>query len=566
VEDAAAVKGLLSPLKSTAAATALGFSVCLLSPDTVQASTLTYPFAATGVAPTAVARAAKRNWQSSGWELARQKRTQAVKALQRKNIVEVSTDDAGNQFLSLPWIKGRKIPYKSLTTKQRLRSEVYAGAFGEVCKDFLLHPVDTAKTRRQVRKKSQTLDSDNNDDDDDVAAMEKEGPELRRPNDSPFDSTSSVAQTLPELGIFSQAKSLYAAFPIVMLSSIPQGGAFFLVKKGLLEARALYAPDLPASLASILAIVFGVMAYWVFRTPAEVVKTQVQTGQCDNIVTALQPFTGKNIGNAGRLWKNYGIMLSLDAPFQVMNFLLYSLLSDAVVQYGFEMNTLTRLACGVACGMICAAATCPIDVAKTRIISRDRNKEDDKEQEKQPRRGTGKLSNIPSHAVDYVMSVETNAVPRCTNDALSRTTQREPSRSPSPRASYSAGVDRQRAIIGTSAGTAVLERPTVQAAKETEIGIRKETQEKDLENTEIDIDINSALKRSSVSSSTASPSSVTPTNVVSEIISIVQDEGPGTLFLGVGQRLIYTGLANGIRLAAYGTSRMDLMMRSLDDL
>jgi hypothetical protein len=59
---------------------------------------------------------------------------------------------------------------------------------------------------------------------------------------------------------------------------------------------------------------------------------------------------------------------------------------------------------------------------------------------------------------------------------------------------------------------------------------------------------------------------ITATNVVSEIISIVQDEGPGTLFLGVGQRLIYTGLANGIRLAAYGTSRMDLMMRSLDDL
>ena len=55
-------------------------------------------------------------------------------------------------------------------------------------------------------------------------------------------------------------------------------------------------------------------------------------------------------------------------------------------------------------------------------------------------------------------------------------------------------------------------------------------------------------------------------NVVQELIKIAKDEGVGTLFLGIKQRLVYVGLANGIRLAAYGTSRMDLMMRSLDDL
>lgn len=55
-------------------------------------------------------------------------------------------------------------------------------------------------------------------------------------------------------------------------------------------------------------------------------------------------------------------------------------------------------------------------------------------------------------------------------------------------------------------------------------------------------------------------------NVIQEFFKIKSEEGVGTLFLGIKQRLIYVGLANGIRLAAYGTSRMDLMMRSLDDL
>ena len=55
-------------------------------------------------------------------------------------------------------------------------------------------------------------------------------------------------------------------------------------------------------------------------------------------------------------------------------------------------------------------------------------------------------------------------------------------------------------------------------------------------------------------------------NIFVEFASILRDEGPQSLFLGFQQRLIYVGLANGIRLAAYGTSRMDLMMKSLDSI
>ena len=49
--------------------------------------------------------------QSTGWELARAKRTAAMKELERKKIVKVDTDDAGNQFLELPWVANRKVSH-----------------------------------------------------------------------------------------------------------------------------------------------------------------------------------------------------------------------------------------------------------------------------------------------------------------------------------------------------------------------------------------------------------------------------------------------------------------------
>jgi hypothetical protein len=66
-------------------------------------------------------------------------------------------------------------------------------------------------------------------------------------------------------------------------------------------------------------------------------------------------------------------MLSLDIPFQIFNFVLFGFVSDAVLNAGYETSILTRLFCGITCGMVSAFVTCPIDVCKTRIVSRDRD-------------------------------------------------------------------------------------------------------------------------------------------------------------------------------------------------
>ena len=170
----------------------------------------------------------------SQWELLRQKRTAAIKDLQQKGFVQIDTDnDLGKQFLSFPWIPDQKIPYKQLSPKQRLINEVSAGAIGEITKDSLLHWVDTLKTLKQAEKKKQI----------DLV------PPTPEPMNTTYIAPSDVAATfgsesqtsllpskLMPTHFFSQfnLKSLYAGFPIVALASIPQGGSFFLVKKGLL--------------------------------------------------------------------------------------------------------------------------------------------------------------------------------------------------------------------------------------------------------------------------------------------------------------------------------------------
>ena len=62
-------------------------------------------------------------------------------------MLKVDTDEGGVQYLSVPWMPNKKMPYKALSLQQRLLDEVFGGALGELSKDVLLHPIDTFKIR-----------------------------------------------------------------------------------------------------------------------------------------------------------------------------------------------------------------------------------------------------------------------------------------------------------------------------------------------------------------------------------------------------------------------------------
>ena len=488
----------------------------------------------------------KQTPQSPGWELARLKRTAAMKAMQTKGIIKIDTDDSGNQYLKLPWVPNQRLPYKSLSITQRLQGEVCAGAIGELSKDALLHALDTAKTRKQVLKKATS-------------------------------SMTTVNSTRPDLGqIIKNTKALYAGFPIVLASSIPQGGIFFLVKKGMAEILNVNFPATPSVISSTLPIGFGVMAYWLFRTPAEVIKTRVQTFQSPNCKAALLDAKDNDEKGLLGLWKHYNVMLTLDVPFQVLNFVLLGFVSDAVLSAGYETSILTRLFCGVTCGMITAAVTCPIDVCKTRIITRDRKKTEIVDEVKvlnsQP-------ISTPSHAesiTEFERFSTRNEVYTIDEDFAR---SRDGWMSDIGQGRLALGQDRDR-------GIGLLERQERQT-----VVVAMNQLDQVVPNTESDIGAFShpapmspadtvhvpqtvgvtAESNSIYTGTTLSPVNfsnvpVRNNSVIDEMFKIIKEEGVGALFLGINQRLLYVGLANGIRLAAYGTSRVDLMMKSLDDL
>ena len=78
----------------------------------------------------------------------------------------------------------------------------------------------------------------------------------------------------------------------------------------------------------------------------QVIKTQVQTGQAPNVREAFETAKISNPKGVLGLWKHYPVMLWLDIPFQIINFILYGVVSDAVAGAGFTQSILTRLFCG----------------------------------------------------------------------------------------------------------------------------------------------------------------------------------------------------------------------------
>ena len=263
------------------------------------------------------------------------------------------------------------------------------------------------------------------------------------------------------------------------------------------------------------------------------------------------------------LWKYYPVMLSLDMPFQVINFILFGFVSDAVLHAGYDTSVWTRLFCGITCGMVSAALTCPIDVCKTRIVSRDRAAANE-ESEVQIVTGAPKLA--VEETEDSLLLAQLLSQELDISDTLKakrRTIMEEIK-----------GYDRDR--IDSMEGSTTVMLPLSaqeQLIKKADmiskliISLEQKQEGKRIEiekqvsvvydvnfNPESVIDIESPVRDAKGN------------NVIQELFKILEEEGVGTLFLGIKQRLIYVGLANGIRLAAYGTSRMDLMMKSLDDL
>ena len=101
------------------------------------------------------------------------------------------------------------------------------------------------------------------------------------------------------------------------------------------------------------------------RVPVEMVKQQMQAGQHTSMTTAFQANVSGPKG-VRALYSGYGITMCREVPFAVIQFPIYEYLKESLPEAA--SNPVAKALCGSVAGGIAAAATTPLDVAKTRIM------------------------------------------------------------------------------------------------------------------------------------------------------------------------------------------------------
>ncbi|CAM9540625.1 unnamed protein product [Ascophyllum nodosum] len=211
-------------------------------------------------------------------------------------------------------------------------SGLVAGAAVSTSKQLLLHPVDTIKTRLQMRKEG----------DAEIAS--------------------------PEL--FS---GLYNGVGPPLLAGLPSGAVFFSAKDAFGTAIANAVGDGYADLATVAAVGLAQFPYWGIRTPAELLKTRSQAGvskegdggglEAAKVIVAEEGVKG--------LYTGYGSNIVYAFPADAVKFLVYETLKRSAkrAKGGAKLSPVEAAVLGSGATFVAQATTTPLDVVRTRVMS-----------------------------------------------------------------------------------------------------------------------------------------------------------------------------------------------------
>eukprot|EP00624_Nannochloropsis_granulata_P000986 evm.model.NODE_14381_length_13028_cov_28.153055.3 len=199
-------------------------------------------------------------------------------------------------------------------------SGLAGGAASRASKELLLHPIDTWKTRLQYAK------------------GEEEPAELFR--------------------------NLYDGVWPALVVGTPAGAAFFATKdvlKGL--AKTTFGSEY-RGLTTIGAVFVANFPYWLIRNPAEVLKTQQQTGLIDSSTAGV--IKAVKEGGLGGLYRGYASNIAYAFPTDAIKFVVYEALQN---QFTRKLNPLESSALGSAASSVAQLMSTPLDVVRTRIMT-----------------------------------------------------------------------------------------------------------------------------------------------------------------------------------------------------
>ncbi|CAD7705384.1 unnamed protein product [Ostreobium quekettii] len=220
------------------------------------------------------------------------------------------------------------------TTKMLLTAAL-AGGVASATSTFLMHPVDTLKTRIQS---------------------------------SVGISALSVVRSVPNIG----AKALYRGFIPATAGSGLSHGVRMCAYEGCFKILSTVTGGAAEVQLQGLASGVGTILGTAFRIPCEVLKQRLQVGQHTNVSQALT-LAVKADGPKG-LFRGTGATLSREVPFYVFGMVFYQQLKklyrgEMFGGIGRDLKSWETLMVGALSGALGAIVTTPADVMKTRIMT-----------------------------------------------------------------------------------------------------------------------------------------------------------------------------------------------------
>jgi len=213
-----------------------------------------------------------------------------------------------------------------------LVSGLLAGAISRTCKELLLHPLDTIKSRLQYTKDSRKI--------------------------------------TPEL-----FEDLYSGILPPIIAGAPAGAVFFGIKDYVKSVAGQTLGENQRQLSTILAVLAAQFPYWAIRSPSELIKTRRQTGLATNgTVDALKTIYEEE-GVKG-LYTGYQSNILYAFPTDVIKFLVYDTAKQQYkIRTGKKLNPVEAAITGALSSATAQIFSTPLDVARTRILTRKKVKE-----------------------------------------------------------------------------------------------------------------------------------------------------------------------------------------------
>ncbi|EKX72792.1 mitochondrial carrier protein, putative [Theileria equi strain WA] len=247
-------------------------------------------------------------------------------------------------------------------------ANVICGGIAGLVADLLIYPLDTLKTRSQVKK--------------DLLNICK--PVINK--NAPQKGVKRGAYKYTVTG----RNSLYSGLGVLVCGDLPSSAAFYGVyeftkDKFNAQKDSKEEPKLPLPLIYFIGSTLGQVTSLVIRNPFEVVKQQMQAGIYSN---ASQAFcTIHQIQGVRGLYAGFFSTLMREIPFDGIQFILWEKFKamesaekfTTYLSYKANItqtsgNVIVSALCGSFAGGVAGAVTMPLDVAKTRMMTQGENR------------------------------------------------------------------------------------------------------------------------------------------------------------------------------------------------